>query len=183
MSGMSIAGTRPLGRAMIVGAASCRAQSLGVMQGLGYDCAEVEDVYGAMLELCRRPLVYRSMILALASVYREELGVIAVVKKRFPHVDVYVSATEGRQSALAEAMRLGADGLVAEDGLHRTAVPPVRPVAGAGEKGPEQAELRPEPVAEPAEGVGVEDDPTEPVLTAEELAALLEDHEPAPRGG
>jgi hypothetical protein len=166
---------------MIVGAAPCRAQALGVMQGLGYDCAEVEDVYGAMLELSRRPLVYRSMILALPSIFREELGIIAVIKKRFPHVDIYLSAIEGRQSALAEAMRLGADGLVADDGLHRT-VAPVKPGAAAVDTAPQEAEAD---RTSPADSVGVEqeDDSAEPVLTAEELAALLEDHEPVRREG
>ena len=43
-------------------------------------------------------------------------------KRRWPHLDVWLTHTDGRASTLAEAMRLGADALLADDGqLHRTA--------------------------------------------------------------
>jgi DNA-binding NarL/FixJ family response regulator len=96
-----------------------------ILRGLGFGATEADDPYAAMAELCRRPLVYRAVILSLASLYREELSMIPAVKARFPHVEVWLAQTDGRQAALAEGMRLGADGLLAEDGLHRVAHPAV----------------------------------------------------------
>ncbi len=122
MSGVSMPVTRPAGRALIIGSASSRSGPLGTLQRLGYSCAEVEDSYAGMAELCRKPLAYRAMILSLASFYREELALIQAVKRRWPHVDIWLTHTDGRHAALADAMRLGADGLLAEDGLHRTGI-------------------------------------------------------------
>src|SRR5688500_9008434 len=121
MSGVSFPVNRPAGRALIVGTPSTRAQPLGILQRLGFTCAETDEPYHAMLELARRPMVYRAMILSLTGLYKEELQVIAATKRRFPHVEVWLTHIEGRQATLAEAMRLGADGLLADDGLHRTA--------------------------------------------------------------
>src|SRR6266550_4369592 len=120
MAGVSFPIKRPVGRALIVGTASARAQPLAIMQSLQYECAEIDDPYAALAELIRRPLVYRAILLSLTSLHRDELAVVATIKRRLPHVDVWVTHIEGRQAALAEAMRLGADGLLAEDGLHRT---------------------------------------------------------------
>src|SRR3954471_23032171 len=122
ISGVSMPVTRPTGRALIIGSPACRAAPLKTLQRLGFTCAETDDPYSAMAELCRRPLVYRAIILSLASLYREELPVIMSVKRRWPHVDVWLTLTDGRHAALADAMRLGADGLLSEDGLHRTAL-------------------------------------------------------------
>lgn len=91
------------------------------LQRLGFSCSEVDEPYDAMLQLCRRPLFYSAIILSLNSLYREELQIISSVKQRFSHVEVWLSDTDGRHAALAEAMRLGADGLIATDGLHRIA--------------------------------------------------------------
>src|SRR4051812_30424383 len=123
MSGMSLPVQRPAGQALLVAGPGNRAQPLDVLRGLGYGATEADDPYAAMTELCRRPLVYRAVILSLASLYREELTIIAAIKSRFPHVEVWLTHTDGRQAVLAEAMRLGADGLLADDGLHRVAGP------------------------------------------------------------
>ena len=120
MSGVSMPVSRPAGRALIVGSATCRPGPLGTLQRLGFVCAEVDDSYAGMAEICRKPLAYRAMILSLASLYREELPLIQAVKRRWPHVDVWLTHTDGRHAAMADAMRLGADGLLSEDGLHRT---------------------------------------------------------------
>src|SRR5689334_20965141 len=122
MAGVSMPVTRPTGRALIIGSPACRSEPLNTLQRLGFTCAEIDDAYSAMAEICRRPLVYRAIILSLASLYREELALIQSVKRRWPHVDVWVTQTDGRHAALADAMRLGADGLLSEDGLHRTAM-------------------------------------------------------------
>jgi hypothetical protein len=75
-----------------------------------------------MSALCRRPSTYGAFILSLRGVFREELTLIETVKGRFPHVEVWLTDIDGRQSALAEAMRLGAAGLLGADGLHRVGV-------------------------------------------------------------
>ena len=49
-----------------------RAEPLGTHARLGYGCAEADDPYAAMAELCRRPMVYRAVILSLSSLHREE---------------------------------------------------------------------------------------------------------------
>jgi hypothetical protein len=151
---------------------------VAVLQQLGLSCSEVEDPYAAMLELARRPMVYRAMILSLASLFKEELGLVATVKRRMPHVEIWLTHTDGRTGALAEAMRLGADGLLSEEGLHRTAVgaptgdvvAPVKsepPLSPLPEKMSEKLAVSEELAGEAKEG--------EPVLTADELRALLQE--------
>src|SRR3954454_13254579 len=122
MSGVSLPVTRPSGRALVVGNPAGRTEPLGTLQRLGYGCAEMDDPYAAMAELCRRPLVYRAVILSLSSLHREELALIPGVKRRFPHVEIWLTHTDGRQAALADAMRMGADGLLSGEGLHRVAL-------------------------------------------------------------
>lgn len=169
-------------------------QPATVLARLGFSCAEVDDPYGAMIELCRRPLVYRALILSLAGLYREELAMIESVKQRFPHIEIWLSQTDGRQASLAEAMRLGADGLVADDGMHRTAIgaPPaamslraVAPQARNEANGESHEESHAdEPAARSAEEHDEhESDLAEPVLTADELRALLQDQPSIPPGG
>jgi DNA-binding NarL/FixJ family response regulator len=167
MSSVSMPVTRPVGRALIVANAASRPQPTAVLQQMGYTTAEADDPYTAMLEICRKPLVYRAVILSLTSLYKEELAIVQSIKQRFPHIEVWLTQTDGRQSALAEAMRLGADGLLSDDGLHRIAI-----TAAAGQS----TQM---PVMQPAEPA---DDETEndmsvgePVLTADELRALLQE--------
>ena len=187
MSGVSLPVTRPMGRALVVGNPSSRSQPQQVLQRLGFQCAELDDPYAAMLELCKRPLAYRALILSLSSLFREELGVIATIKRRFPHVEIWLTHIDGRQASLAEAMRLGADGLLADDGLHRTAtgapseVTPPPPMAAGGSPRA-GAETRPEPTqsVEPVQSSRDDSTISEPVLTADELRALLQDQPSSP---
>jgi hypothetical protein len=163
---------------------------LEILRGLGFAAAESDDPYAAMTELCRRPLVYRAMILSLASLYREELSVIPAIKARFPHVEIWLAHTDGRQAALAEAMRLGADGLLADDGLHRVAGPAPAPSPTAAAVTPAWVEPEhpaapdaPHPADEashdelhhePEGGAG-------PILTPDELRALLHEQSAVPQ--
>jgi hypothetical protein len=164
---------RPIGRALIVGSPSTRSQPLATLQRHGYTCAEADDPYAAMAELCRRPLVYRAVIFSLASVYKEELAMIATVKRRFPHVEMWLTNTDGRQALMIEAMRLGAEGLVADDGLHRLAIgAPAEPVEHP-RPAVEQMADHPHQYNEPVSG--------EAVLTADELRALLQEQPALPR--
>lgn len=190
MAGVSLPVTRPVGRALLVGSASCRSQPMATLQGLGYSCAEAEDPYSAMAELCRRPLSYRALILSISSLYREELQLIRAVRRRFPHIEVWLADTDGRQSAMADGMRLGADGLLAEDGMHRMAVAPAeldRSAECLPESNGDDAHRDQETETTPASGA---DAPTlrrypdeslgEPVLSADELRALLQEQPATP---
>jgi hypothetical protein len=160
-----------------------------MLERVGLASIEVDDPYAAMAELCRRPLSYRALILSLGSMYREELPLIAVVKRRFAHIEIWLAQTDGRAAALADAMRLGADGLLGEDGLHRVAVPDSA-VADNGHGlahsyGPAPLENHRSDHSETASETEsaeaqFERSLTEPVLTAEELRALLQETPTAP---
>ena len=192
MSGVSLPVTRPSGRALVVGNAASRVEPVDTLQRMGFGSAEMDDPYAAMAELCRRPLVYRALVLSLASLHREELGIIPGVKRRFPHVDVWLTHTDGRQGAMADAMRLGADGLLSGEGFHRitiaapgttVAAPVFTTEAAPLPLPPERGEPKP-PAAQAGASEPAEDSagPGEPVLSADELRALLQE-QPAPPGG
>jgi hypothetical protein len=98
-------------------------------------------------------------------------------------VDVWLTHTDGRATAIADAIRLGADGLLTEDGLQRTAIPggAPRPV----DQSPVPADA-PEPLsAEPAALTAdhaehpTDESDGETVLSSDELRALLQES-PAP---
>jgi hypothetical protein len=183
MAGVSFPVTRPIGRALVVGTASTRAQPLAQMQALGYTCAEIDDPYAAAAEVFRRPLVYRAVILSLTSMYREELALIASLKRRLPHVDIWLTHTEGRHAAMAEAIRIGADGLLAEDGaLHRLGMPhPQQPTGQPLTDDVRSGEFEPVAQQHVVNPVESEIPNGEPVLSADELRALLqEDETPMP---
>jgi DNA-binding NarL/FixJ family response regulator len=193
VSGVSMPVTRPTGRALIIGAPACRANPLNTLQRLGFTCAEVDDPYSAMAEISRRPLVYRAMILSLASLYREELAIVQSVKRRWPHLEIWLTQTDGRHAALADAMRLGADGLLSDDGLHRTAVTggatdTVSPASHSPTVLAATLQLRSQPQPMPPNDDGgasqeAEGAATEPILTADELRALLAEQPAMPPGG
>jgi hypothetical protein len=176
---------------LLVGNPASRADALGVLEGMGYGCGEADDPYAAMAELCERPLVYRALILSLASVYAEELAMIRTVKWRFPHLEVWLAQTDGRPAVMAEGMRLGADGLLSEDGLHRVGLPntpapdAARPVTGVAgllaEPAPPDGAQAGERETPPSTSHADDELPVgEPVLTADELRALLQE-QPASR--
>ena len=176
MAGVSMPVTRPTGRALIIGSPTCRTSPLNTLQRMGFTCAEIDDPYSAMAEVCRRPLVYRAIILSLASLYREELPMIQSIKRRWPHIDIWLTQTDGRHAALADAMRLGADGLLSEDGLHRTAV-----AGSASDTLYSRSDAAPgnwpvsavPPVSAEADATDLDANANEPILTADELRALL----------
>ena len=193
------------GRVLLVGSPTGRGEPLTQLSELGYGCDEMDDPYTAFAELCRRPLAFRAVALGLAGIYREELQMIASIRRLFPHIDVWLAQTEGRCAAMAEGLRLGADGILSDDGLHRvgasaspltTAPSPVAPAeqrsVGATapmSPTPQPTKVRPpigEPESYPRREHAVDPRPKvrtfeqdvplgEPVLSAEELRALLED--------
>ncbi len=97
---------------------------------------------------------------------------------RLAKVEIWITHTDGRQASLAEAMRLGADGLLSEDGLHRVALNATLEAAGS-------AGTRPMADTGPRAAAVDISDPTvgEPVLTAEELRALLQEQPSLPPSG
>jgi len=169
---------------MVIGNTAARPQALSALQALGFNCSESDDPYLGMIELCKSPQGYRAVIFCLGSIYREELAMVESIKRRFAHLDIWLTQTDGRQAVMAEAMRLGADGFLAEDGLHRVgmAAPPMpEPREQRAEPmfAPEPKSMQPEP--EPASfdhdhGMGG----SEPVLTADELRALLQEQPSLP---
>jgi len=174
MSQVSLPVTRPAGRALLVSNPAARTDVRATLARLGYGCGEADDPYAAMAELCRRPLVYRALILSLSGLYREELAIIAAVKRRYPHVEIWLAHTDGRQAALAEAMSQGADGLLDEDGLHRVAM---NGLARETPLATPEVESMPVPVSNHDEE---ELQPEEPLLSAEELKALLQEQPASP---
>ena len=181
MSAVSLPVTRPAGRALLIGSESCRSEPLNLLKHRGFQCGEVEDPYAAMVELTHRPRAYGALVLSLFSLYREELQVIAAVKRRWPHIEVWLTHTDGRAAALADAMRMGADGLLTEDGFHRTAIATpleamssVSPVS-APRWVPRSTTNAEEAAPSHPSDVYIDDTTGEPVLSEEELRALLQE--------
>jgi hypothetical protein len=199
MSGFTLPVHRPHavgGRALVVGSPTCRALPVEVLATLGYPVAESDDPYAALAELCQPGRGYRALVLSLNNLYREELQIIPVVKRRFPVIEIWLAHTDGRPAALAEAVALGADGFLSDEGLHRhrlpaaVEVPPVAAPTRVEVAAPRPAPLAPPPgsdaglaVAEASRRKSQDADdapsqpgaPTgsEPILTADELRALL----------
>lgn len=189
MSAVSLPVTRPSGRVLLVGNPAAQTQVAESLQKLGYSCGDADHPYAAMTELCRRPLLYRAVILSLAGLYREELSIIRAIKRRFPHAEVWLAHTDGRQAALADAMRLGADGLLDDDGLHRVAmVQPMnhRPVEYEDPSGYSDSSAAQGYTAQgrdSARDSSDEDTSHEPILSADELRALLAEQPNMPQSG
>jgi hypothetical protein len=160
---------------------------------MGYGCDEADDPYSAFLELCQRPLAFNAVILSLASIYREELQMIPAIRRRFPHLDIWLAQSDGRHAAMAEAIRLGADGLLAEGQLLRIGLPPAVTDASAStepsmrmshdsDAEPQRINGFDRPSGESETGSNIFSDEIsvgEPILTADELRALLQE-QPSP---
>lgn len=192
MSGVSLPVTRPSGRALVIGSAATRPAVMESLGRLGYTCGEADDPYAGMMELCRRPLAYHAVILSLASLYREELPIIRAIKRRYAHAEVWLAHTDGRPGALAEAMRLGADGLLDDEGLHRIAVAGMsieEPAQGARDEAQQIATAPMRIASPPLEKASAFDFDEreaasgEPILSADELKALLQEQPSMPQAG
>src|SRR3954470_20074630 len=164
MSGVSLPVNRPTGRAIVVGSAGCRGAAVQTLRSLGFQSIEADDPYSAAAELSKRSMTYRAMILCLNSLYREELSFIASIKHRYPHIDIWLSQTDGRAAALAEALRLGADGLLSDDGPPRFAMS--EPL-GLGEKSSAPQARHAVETPRPMVKIFAEAPIADPVLTAD----------------
>jgi hypothetical protein len=165
MSGVSLPVTRPLGRALLVGTPSARTAPGAILARLGCACVEIDDPYAAMVELSAQPQNYASLILSMSSLFGEELEMISVVKRRYPQIEIWLTRAEGLDSTFDQAMRLGADGILTDDGPHRLPKPAAATPAAT-------------PSASTRVDVSDEHPLNEPVLSAEELRALLDDPPP-----
>jgi hypothetical protein len=186
MSAVKLPVSRAAGRALLIGVDECRIDPLEQLNRLGFQCDHTPDPYAALATLVRGPRVYAAVILDLPSLYREELKLITTVKRRWPQMEIWLTHTEGRATALADAMSLGADGIVTGDGLQRmgsdTSLRTTRSPAAADILGlvvAVSAVVRqPEAPAKPMAAVEAPyDQGGEPLLTADELSALLQ-HSP-----
>lgn len=173
----------PNGRVLVVGAPACRAHARTALARLPFEFAAVDDPYAAAMELSRRPLAYRAVVLCLNSVFREELGLITLIKQQIRHVDVYLSQTDGRQAAIVDATRRGADGILGDDGLHRFDGPSSRDSARLQPIEPSPPRNEPLKDGHPGDADLADEASTgEAVLTAEELRALLQEQPSLPPG-
>lgn len=151
------------------------------LQSLGFEVAGVDNPYEAFVELLERPLVYRSLVLSLAAIYREELPLIKSIRSRLPHIDVLLAHTDGRAAAMAEAMRLGATALLDEETVHRLGdISPPPNLAPILSRTPEASSAGGDDAACPIEE---ESNELDPILTAEELRALLQEQPTLPGHG
>lgn len=172
------------GHALVVcGEAAAFALS-GELEGLGFRVTVAADPYQLLLELLDRPLVYDAVVLSLPAVYKDELAVIGTIRQRVPHVEVLIAHSDGRHAMLAEAMRLGTTGLLGEEGIHRLMQVNAAFTPAAVRPDPSPARNETPPAAssptEEAELGPAHDDDGAPLLSADELRALLSEQPTLP---
>ena len=158
----------PAGRALVVAADAGRPQALATLQDLGYAAEATADPYAAVARLAADRGSFSNLVLSLAAVLPEELGVIETVKARLGPIDVTVCDVDGRGAEFGEAMRLGADALLAGGDLHRM-TPPTLPPSPLPNASAPARDWPDESADRPAAGNG------DPALTPAELRALLDD--------
>jgi hypothetical protein len=144
---------------LLIGPGSVAEELAPAASQAGFEVHPLDDPYLAMAEVCRRPLVFAAVAVCLSAVYREELQLIRTLRHRLPHVEVLLCHTDGRQAAMAEALRLGATGLLGEEGILRLVEhPDTRASTPAGITAPGQPEMSgqniPSDTAAPAVGLG-----------------------------
>jgi hypothetical protein len=167
---------------LIIANPTLQTQPTQLMQQLGFECVAASDPYAAMAELCINGGSYRGVVVSLQSFYREEIALIGTIRRRFMNVEVWLTHTDGRAAAMAEAMRLGADGLVAEDGLHRIATAQSSEPLSVSKLSNDSIVLpqTTPPTNDASESETDEPSVSEPVLTADELRALLQEQPSMP---
>lgn len=178
------------------------ARTLGLLHRMGARCTVWEDAYQAACEVARHPDTFFAVVVILPCCYQAELAVISTIRTYARNTRVYVADAEQHVSMLTGAMRLGATGLLTQAGVELFAEP-----AGydfdqsVGAEGQGDVLVTDEPGAaaehlsaladgpvvtsanvdeEELEGEEFDDSPlapVEPILSAEELHALLHDDE------
>jgi hypothetical protein len=178
------------------------APTVAILHRIGITAGVLADPYTTMAEIARQPQGCNIVVLSLQSLFREELAIIATLKSRFPHLQVWVTHAEGRIATLAEATRLGADAILTEEGAHPLGAaaapavpaqpvtpPPPTPVQQQPAAAPITAPPPPKTSATaatvrtfarvPPATPPLRNEPTyaEPVLSADELRALLREED------
>lgn len=184
-------------RVAVIGAGEVLPRVLGQLHRLGAACVVLDDPYRAIAEMARRPGSYPVAVFVLPSIYPNELPAIAAILRHSPGTRVVLAAAEQQVALLAAALRLGASGVVTEEGIEsfgtseREPAPPPSivparppavmhaPPARVVEAKPPSPALQEEVEAEEPEPEHEQDmDVQDPILTADELHALLHDDEP-----
>lgn len=175
MSKLPSTSPKLIGRALIIGnrLGSGETRALSELQ-LRIESAT--DPYAAMAEIAARPLVYRALILPMLQIFPEELALVRAVKKRYPHVQIIAAQVGGRLGRAEELHRLGVDAIVSEKGLQYFSPAPKSDSSPVPAPAPQSENTTPVPFSS-----GPVSSP-EPVLTAEELRALLGESSPPVRG-
>jgi hypothetical protein len=152
MSKSSPTSPKVIGRALLIGR-RVAADDADALAELGLQVELSADPYAAMAELTSRPLVYRALVLPLPELFPEELVLARVVKTRYPHLQIIATDVPDRANRADELRQLGIEAILSDGRLH--------PIESAS-----KSEVAPSSTEKPT---------PEPVLTAEELRALLGD--------
>ncbi len=169
---------------------SCRAPLAAQLARLGRGCVQCADPYAAMRHIAARPADYETLIVSLAGLYAPEVALVSAVKRLYPHVELWLAHSEGRAALLAQAVQRGADGLWDEHGPHRlaqrpggqindaeviaTSMTPISPSASAAAQIVQNPIVN-QPPAEEHNDLDNDFSLGDPVLSAEELRALLQE--------
>ena len=154
-------GEAMVGPVVVVGAGDASAVLPGAAEHRVDDAADAVLLLGRLL---RDGTAARAVVLSLSAMRPEDLAVVRTVRRYFPSAEVWVSDVGPHAAMLAEAVSLGAAGLVADGRLHRFALPaPAPPPRPAVKQTPAKPAAPPDP------------DPGQPLLSGDELRALLGD--------
>lgn len=144
------------GRVALIAGPTTRDQHAETLMRAGYDVYGFDDPYDAMLAICRKPLVFRAVTLSLQGIYLQELAIIPVISRRYPHMRLVACDTHGRRAAFDRARELGVTDQLDGGGI--------RPVENAKKRDPGTVRL----------SNASTDLPMPPGLTSAEAAALAE---------
>lgn len=153
-----------IGRALLIGQ-RVDEEDARLLGQAGFQVDLAIDPYAAMMELATRPLVYRALVLSLIHLFPEELSIVPAVRKRYPHLQILASQTEQRPALLSQLKQIGIDGILCDAGM--------LPGAAPAQLESDQGEALEESAEDESESVNCA--ASEPVLTAEELRALLDE--------
>lgn len=180
-------------RVAVVGSGEALARVLGLLHREGAACEAVNDPY-RVVGLVAGSSGVSAVVLVLPCLYPEEMAVVGALR-RLTGVPVIVAAADGLMSQLSAAIREGATAILTERGIDWLGVPastgPLPPAAtpGSTEVTPPPTPIRSTPQVDVTTPEDRFDElseesgpPPEPVLSAEELRALLQEPVPVARG-
>jgi hypothetical protein len=192
------------GGLLCVGADDATARSIALL--VQATPATYGDPYAAMCAIASSPAKWQMVVLDLQQLYDGELAIIPAIRTTANHCRVVVAHADGRPAMLARAIRLGIDGLLTGGKIEwlttmQAAMSP--PVAERAITPPQDSPPPTPEAASPATSHALQHDhidqtdhadqadqaelrsvadiyQDEPLLTADELKALLSDHDIRP---